>query len=467
MRRILVIGLDCAAPHLVFERFIEKLPNLRELMRRGMYGCLESCDPPITIPAWMVMATGRTPGELGLYGFRHRKEYAYKDIWIASSKSIKAKRLWDYMAEVDAPSCIFAVPPSYPPYPVRGYLVSCFITPNTKRGYTYPPVLRDELERAVGRYIPDVEFRIEDKKSILKGVYEMTERHFNMVRHLLVNKPWMFFFFVEIGLDRIHHAFWKYFDEEHHLYRPGNEFEGVVEDYYTYLDGKIGELLRLLDEDTLILIVSDHGAKRMKGAFRINSWLVEEGYMKLRKPVEKMSRLEDVDVDWSRTIAWGWGGYYARVFINVEGREPQGIVSPQEYEDVREELARRLKRLRGPDGEKWETKVYRPEELYPECRGSPPDLMVYFDDLYWRSAGTMGQGDLYLPENDTGPDDAVHDKLGLYIYHDPRKDYGGERFDMSIYDVSPLILEAMDLGDQGEIRRPPRWMSKDYERAGR
>ena len=168
---MLVIGLDCAAPQLLFERFRERLPNLSELMRRGVYGNLESCDPPITIPAWMVMATGKTPGELGLYGFRHRRGYSYKDIWIASSRSIKARRLWDYVAEAGGSSCVFAVPPSYPPYPVKGCLVSCFITPSVEKDYTYPRELKAELEGSVGQYIPDVEFRKEDKRSILKGVY--------------------------------------------------------------------------------------------------------------------------------------------------------------------------------------------------------------------------------------------------------------------------------------------------------
>ncbi|MCD6480171.1 alkaline phosphatase family protein [Candidatus Bathyarchaeota archaeon] len=458
MRRMLVIGLDCAAPQLLFERFRERLPNLSELMRRGVYGNLESCDPPITIPAWMVMATGKTPGELGLYGFRHRRGYSYRDIWIASSRSIKARRLWDYVAEAGGSSCVYAVPPSYPPYPVKGCLVSCFITPSVERDYTYPRELKAELEGSVGQYIPDVEFRKEDKRSILKGVYEMTERHFDMIKYLIAHKPWSLFFLVEIGLDRIHHAFWKYFDEEHHLYQPGNEFETVVEDYYVYLDEKIGELLKLLDDDTQILIVSDHGAKRMKGAFCINSWLEEEGYLKLRRPLNRISRLEEADVDWSRTIAWGWGGYYARVFINVEGREAQGVVPRDEYEDVREELRRRLMGIRGPNGERWETKVYKPEELYPVCRGNPPDLMVYFDNLYWRSAGTMGHRNIYLPENDTGPDDAVHDKYGLYIYHDPERDLGGRRLDMTIYEVAPLILKAMGLQVPRDMRRPPEFV---------
>ncbi len=98
--------------------------------------------------------------------------------------------------------------------------------------------------------------------------------------------------------------------------------------------------------------------------------------------------------------------------------------------------------------------MLKPDEVFEECRGDPPDLMVYFDDLYWRSAGTMGYGNLYLPENDTGPDDAVHDKMGLYIYYDPKKDLGGEE-DLNILDVAPTLLKAMGLPIPGEMEGKP------------
>jgi len=445
MRKAMLIGLDCAAPDLMFSRFIDRLPNFRRMMRRGVHGRLESSDPPITIPAWMVMATSRSPGTLGLYGFRHRRGNSYNDIWIASSRSIREKKIWDYVAEAGGRSCIVGVPPSYPPYPVEGCLVGCFITPDTKREYTYPPELREEIEGLVGEYLPDVEFRIEDKRGLIKGIYEMTEKHFEVVKHLMRTRDWRFLMFVEIGLDRVHHAFWKYFDEEHHLHTPGSEFETVVEDYYAYLDEKVGELLELIDDDTVVLVASDHGGKRMKGAFCINSWLVDQGLLKLRKPVEGVVRLGEADVDWGKTVAWGWGGYYARIFLNVKGREPQGVIAPEDYERVRDDIADRLRRIRGPNGEEWRTRVLKPDEVFEECRGDPPDLMVYFDDLYWRSAGTMGHGDIYLPENDTGPDDAVHDKMGLYIYYDPRRDLGGQVEDRRIVDVAPTVLKAMGL----------------------
>jgi len=83
-KRLLIIGLDCAPPSLIFDR-ADKLPNLNRLMTDGVSGPLRSCDPPITIPAWMVMATGKDPGQLGLYGFRHRRGYEYNKMWIANS----------------------------------------------------------------------------------------------------------------------------------------------------------------------------------------------------------------------------------------------------------------------------------------------------------------------------------------------------------------------------------------------
>ena len=445
MRKALLIGLDCAAPDLLFDRFADKLPNFRRMMEKGVYGRLRSSDPPITIPAWTVMASSRSPGVLGLYGFRHRRENSYKDIWIASSRRVRAKRIWDFVAEAGGKSCLVGVPPSYPPFPVEGWLVGGFITPDTNRNYTYPEGLAQEIKELVGEYQVDVEFRIEDKRSLVKDLFEMTEKHFEVIKHLMRTRDWCFYMFVEIGLDRIHHAFWKYFDETHHLHEPGSEFGSVVEDYYVLLDGKGGELLELVDDDTVVFVASDHGGKPMKGAFCVNAWLEEQGFLKLNSPVEKVVRLNDADVDWENTVAWGWGGYYARIFLNVKGREEYGVVDPRDYERVREEIADRLRSIRGPDGEVWDTKVLKPEEIYPECKGDPPDLMVYFDDLYWRSAGTMGQGDLYLPENDTGPDDAVHDMMGLYVYYDPSRDLGGRVEDLDILDVAPTLLRAMGL----------------------
>ncbi len=443
--RVFVIGLDCAEPTLVFEKFKEDIPNLRKLYETGLHGTMRSTTPPITIPAWMVMATSKNPGKLGLYGFRHRKNYSYEDIWIANSLKIKEKTVWDIAGENGLKSIIIGFPPTYPPKPINGFMITDFITPGIDSEWTYPKHLKDEILMYFDDYIFDVVFRTDKKDEVIKELYKMTEIRFDVINHFLENvRDWSLFWFVEIGVDRVHHAFWKYMDENHHLYPgKGNKYENVIRDYYRYIDRRIGEILKKLPEDTVVIVVSDHGAKRMKGSFCINEWLIEQGYLKLKKYPDEVVDLTKADVDWANTIAWGWGGYYARIFLNVKGRERMGVVEPDEYEDVRDEIARKIKEIRGPNGEEWNTLVLKPEEVYPELNGDPPDLMVFLDDLYWRSAGTIGWKKKYLEENDKGPDDAVHNWDGIFIISGPGVEKGKRHID--IRDIAPTILHFLGI----------------------
>jgi len=363
-------------------------------------------------------------------------------MWIANSTAVKAKTVWDYLGEQGKQSILVGVPPSYPPKPVKGELISCFITPSSEKSYTYPEELKAEIEKQFGPFLFDVVFRTEDRSEVLKEIYRMTEYHFKVADYLLDRQDWSLFWLVEIGVDRMHHAFWKFMDKNHHLYQPGNSFESAIYDYYQFLDEKIGQLLKKIDQNTAVLVVSDHGAKGMKGAFCVNDWLIEQGDLVISEPPVRGQSVDNLKIDWKRTRAWGWGGYYARIFLNVEGREPQGIIKPDDYETVRDELASRLKAIRGPRGEEWQTVVIKPQEHYPVVNGDYPDLMVYFDDLYWRSAGTLGYGSLYLEENDTGPDDAVHDYDGIYILYNPDQPGGGKK-KASIIDIAPTVLKLL------------------------
>ncbi len=446
--RVFVIGLDSAPPELLFNKFIDRMPNLRRLLGKSMYGPMESCIPAITIPAWMVMATGKTPGELGLYGFRHRKMGTYNKIWIAQRKMIKEKAVWDCLGDKGLKSVLVGIPPSYPPKPINGCLISCFITPDASVEYTFPAGLKQEIKSLVGEYIFDVSFRKEERKEVLTDILEMTKQHFEVLRYLAQSKEWNYFEFVEIGLDRLHHAFWKYFDEMHHLHIADSDYKNVIQDYYRLLDREVGSLLKLLDDDTAVILVSDHGIKRMKGAFAINQWLIEKGLLRIRNPkilrTKKQVRFEDLDVDWGSTVAWAWGGYYSRVFLNVEGREPKGIINRSEYGKVRDEVAGQIKRITGPDGERWDTSVYYPENTYPKAIGDKPDMLVYLDNLSWRAAGTLGYDSEYLSENDIGPDDAVHSRFGVFILHTPEMD-SPKPTSISIYDFAPTVLSLFNI----------------------
>jgi predicted AlkP superfamily phosphohydrolase/phosphomutase len=440
----MVIGLDCAAPQFVFDRWLPELPALRSLTERGTFGVLRSCDPPITVPAWSVMTSSRSPGALGFYGFRNRKDHSYDQLAFADSRAVRVPRVWDVLSQRERDVIVLGVPQTYPPSRVNGVLVADFLTPDVATSrYTYPDELKGEIEQLVGRYMVDVEnFRTEEKERLLEQIEEMTAKRFRLAEHLLETRPWDLFFMVEMGTDRIHHGFWRFFDPEHRLYEPGNPYEQQVLDYYKRLDEKIGRLLRFADDGTAVVVVSDHGAKRMDGGICVNEWLRREGYLVLKEEPDGPTRLTPDLVDWSRTVAWGEGGYYCRLFLNVEGREPEGLVPAADYERVRTELKEKLEALGDDQGRPIGTVAHRPEELYADPQGIVPDLLVYFGDLFWRSIGQVGTETVHVFENDTGPDDANHAHDGLYLLaaDGVATGRGGER---DIRDVAPTLLELL------------------------
>lgn len=437
--RIFVIGLDCAAPEIVFTH--DRLPNLRKLMAAGCHGRLESVYPPITVPAWMCMATSQDPGSLGVYGFRNRSSHAYDGLTTVNSRSITVPAIWDHLEALGQRSVIVGVPPSYPPRKVNGVSVGCFLTPDpAKVDYTYPAEVKGTIQRLVGDYPVDVTgFRTENKVWLKDQIYEMTRKHFEVIRHLMLTVDWQYFQFVEIGVDRLHHGFWKYHDRQHRQFTPG--METVILDYYEYIDREIGDTLDLLEDDDIVLVVSDHGAQRLDGGFCINEWLIREGLLTITARPGKPSPLTPAMVDWSKTKVWSEGGYYARVFVNVEGREPNGIVTAAEYPALLDDLQRRLEALVDDRGEPMQSRVYRPHEIYQRVERVPPDLIVHLGQLYWRSIGSVGQPGLYIQENDTGPDDCNHAQYGMFILKAPALDIRGEVEGMRLLDIAPTLLD--------------------------
>jgi predicted AlkP superfamily phosphohydrolase/phosphomutase len=457
-RKVLVVGLDCAPPLVLFRTSGEgglglkdQLPNLSRLIDEGIYGPLSSSIPCITVPAWTSMLSSKDPGVLGFYGFRNRADYSYDRMNIATANAIHEKRVWDVLSEADRNSVVVGVPQTYPIKPLKGTLISSFLTPSTQRQYTYPNELRYEIDRVLdGRpYDVDVpQFRTDDKGHLLQQIQEMTEKRFTVIKHLLREKPWDFFMFVEIGLDRIHHGMWKYWDSEHSKHEPGNPYQDAIPNYYRYLDREVGEILGMLDDDTVVLVTSDHGAKAMEGGFVVNQWLRQEGWLELKDEprYEGIVPFEKIEVDWEKTTAWGAGGYYARIFLNVAGREPQGKIPAQDYEKVRDQLKEMIEAIPDHQGKPMGSVVFKPDELYRKVHNVAPDLMVYFGNLRWRSIGSFGLPGLYTFENDLGPDDANHDQDGVFILWDPRHNHGGRYVEnLQLMDVAPTVLDLMQV----------------------
>lgn len=451
-RRVMLVGLDCVPPVLAFERYAAHMPNLSRLREQGAFARLRSTTPPITVPAWAAMLSGRDPGELGLYGFRKREPGSYA-LTLADSRDVHAERVWDVLAQRGLRSSVIAVPPSSPPFAVAGELVSCFLTPDGDAPHTYPAPLAGALRARFGAYIPDVEVRASAREGLEQALVAMTRQHFAIARHLWQSREPDFLVLVEIGPDRLHHAFYAELDPAHPRHDPASEFAGIGERYYALLDRELGALMALADQDTAVLVASDHGARPLLGAFRINEWLQREGLLTL-KGAPAPGPLRPELVDWSRSKAWAEGGYYARVFCNVRGREPEGVLTQAELPGFVARLAERLRAVRGPNGESWNNQVETPASLYRAVRGLAPDLIAIFAGLDVRPIATVGTGALYAERDDRDADACNHDMYGIFALAGAGVAARGQLPDCEIQDVGATVLSLLG------VDKPQDWLGR-------
>lgn len=447
-RKLIIIGLDCVGADLLFRDLHQDLPNIRSLMRQGTWGQLDSCIPCITIPAWSSMLSGRDPGVLGVYGFRNRVTHDYADVSIADSRAVKHKRLWDYVGAAGRESIVANVPQTHPIQPIQGNLISGILTPNTDDVFTYPAILKNQVLKQSPTYHFDVgNYRNLERQQLLQNIIDMTVDQYRVFEELLTTKTWDFAIHVNIGTDRMHHAFWRYHDEQHRLHDPKSALMSAIRDYYRLVDEQIGRLLSRLNGDEIMMLVSDHGVKRMDGAICINEWLWQNGWLvfKNNPVIGEITPFDPQSIDWSKTKAWSIGGYYGRIFLNIEGREPHGIIPKNAVNSIREELAIRLRKITDDQDNPLNTTVYTPRAIYQQVNRIAPDLMVYFGDLHWRVVGSVGYGRHYTLDNDTGPDDANHAVEGMYILVDPKQSGIGQSHTYQLMDVASTALHMMGI----------------------
>jgi len=463
--KILVIGLDGAVPELLFGD--ERLTNFRLLMEGGGYGRLASPMPSSAVPAWMCLAASQDPGSLGVYGLRNRTGYAYSDAGMVSSHSIEAPALWDQVTQEGKHAILVGVPPSYPLRQLRGICVGCYLTPDTRHAsYVYPATLQQEITDLVGQYPIDVQgLRTHHKDRLKEAIYTMSRKQFAVVRHLLQRHEWDYFQFVEIGLDRIQRGFWQFHDPQHRNYKPGNPYEQLIRDYYRHLDAELGTILELLDDETVILVASTHGAQPLVGGFCINEWLVREGLLVLDEYPSSITPLSQFNVNWDRTKVWCEGGDVAQVFLNVQGREPRGTLAPADYETFRDELKTRLEGLVDAQGQPLGAQVWKPEELYSTVRRVAPDLLVHFGTMSWRALASVGYPRLYVQSDDVGLDDCNPTPYGSLILAAPNNPLQGAIEGAHVLHVAPTLLELggydVPASMQGQALLKSAWHNAD------
>jgi predicted AlkP superfamily phosphohydrolase/phosphomutase len=415
--KIIVVGWDGATWDLI-RPWAEAgyLPAVARIMSEGAAGELRSIIPPTTAPAWTSMMTGTNPARHGLMDWITRRPGAYTTVPLTADFCTQ-KTMWELLGEAGHRVFTFNVPMTYPPRPLNGLVVAGLGVPTLESDFTYPPELYQEIVSRIGEYIlhpnpgqPDTPAQVE---AFLQRLYRMTDIHFRTLDYLRHKEDWHAWMAVVSGTDAIQHVMWRFVDPYHSQYDPqeAKRFGGEVVRFFQYVDQALGRLLDSLDQDTVLFLVSDHGFGSLEKWFHVNTWLLEQGFIVLKRgPWSRLKRrmfqlgftpmnVYDVlralglgklkaevaagrgggrlrallplvflsfdDVDWSRTRAYALG-QIGPIYFNLKGREPQGIVDlGSETEALWEEIVERLRQVCDPDdGEPIVGDVYRPQELY-------------------------------------------------------------------------------------------------------
>ena len=401
------------------------MPNFARLLREGSLARMRSSHPDVSGVAWSSFMTGTNPGKHGIFGFIDRRPYSYQT-YIPTAQNLQCETLWDMLSRHGRLVCAIGVPMSYPPKPVNGVLVGCFLSPSVEKA-AYPPTLGQELKEMGYRVDTDPWAARESLERFLEDYRDTLARRVEAIFRLLHREEWDFFMAHIIETDRLHHFLWGQYAEQ------DPQYCSAFLDCYRQIDDFLGQVASEADGDHELIILSDHGSCAIRQEVYLNHWLAERGYLRFRR--QPPESLEDIDAD---SVAYGLDP--GRVYINLRGREPEGRVAPGvEYERLREELAQGLSDLRDPDtGEPMVARVHRREDIYfgPASPGAP-DLLVQTRDGY------DVKGSLHHPTL-TGRSPLT----GMHTFDDAMLYLRGARQlrdGSSIVDVMPTILRLMDV----------------------
>jgi predicted AlkP superfamily phosphohydrolase/phosphomutase len=422
--QIIVVGLDGATLDLILP-WVQagRLPNMARIMREGAAGTLSSTLPPMSASAWTTFVTGKNMARHGVVDFFKRRPGSYS-LQILNAASLRSGTLWGYLSSLGRQVGVLNVPMSYPPEPVNGFLVSGMDTPSVQNRFTHPPELQDELlERFPGYTIETRAFPLmygprRNPPRLVEELIRSEEERYQVGQFLRSRFSCDLFMVVFRSIDTAQHWFWKSMDPAHPHRQPGDErYAQAILQVYQHVDQLIG---RYMAEKKTLVLLSDHGFGPVGDrVVYLNTWLRDQGWLSFQsthlqrfrgqfliKGVWKMwrrmrstappwlrklllGRFSGVrrqlpslfalsDIDWSRTRAYSIE-VRGMVWINLKGREPEGIVEPgAEYETLRDEIAQRLLELRDPvTGSPLVARVYKREELYDgPFLDLVPDLLV-------------------------------------------------------------------------------------------
>lgn len=491
-RRVFVVGLDAATFDLVLP-WAEAgvLPTVARLLREGARAPLRSTLPALTPPGWTSAATGRNPGKHNVFNF-YKGTSGGLGATPVTVGDLKSPRVWDIAAHHGRRSCVLHMPLTYPPEPRDGVMISGIMTPKGAADFVSPPELKAELAALIADYRLEVDaapLRTGDLETFRRDAFDLQRVQTEEVLHLLGTQDWDLFWVMFHTLDKLQHFYWRYMDAAHPAHPGPGPYEHTIRDFHVAFDRSLAAFLERLPAGTAVVLLSDHGSAPLHTYFCVMNWLADEGFLALRPEATTRRGLAAAGVDsraivrglrrlglgwatrlvpyalkravpqaltafgkvqsridWSRTLAYCPSAPGSGLWVNLRGREPEGIVAPgAEYEAVVEGLRRRLLAFRDGAGRPIVTAVHRREEVYRgPYSAHAPDLLVetartvcMVEGLGLRSLMPAGRS----PEERTGN----HARDGILVVHGPEVRAGAALPLAAIEDVTPTVLHLLDL----------------------
>ncbi|AQL44641.1 phosphodiesterase (plasmid) [Halorientalis sp. IM1011] len=485
----LLVGIDAGCLP-VFDRLAadDRIPNIEAICEGGVAAPLESQIPPWTPSAWPSMYTGVNPGKHGVYGFIDFDGYDWE---VVSADHVQEHSLWSLLDRHGISSVVVNVPVTSPPAEIDGAIVPGFIGPEDPP--CQPSGILDDVRDAIGEYrvYPDYTRGCTDKSDAEKmAEYRRLVRMRGEAFRYLVDRFDPGFGFVEFQkTDTVFHEF------------DGDEEK--VESVYETTDEEIGKILDAHDPDTVIL-ASDHGmGPYEKSEFRVNEFLRDKGFVETTKggrgmpswnPIREGLRdgedqrswdpgvvgraaamaaklgitadrvghglrqvgLEQVarqyapdslvrtateQVDFQNSIAYMRARTELGVRLNVAGREPSGVVPPEDYERVREQVIDALADVTTPAGDPVFETVAPREEFFdgPHTEGAVDVVTVPNEFEHFLSAQLVGDqfGDPTEPWN--------HKRDGVFAATGAGIDATAAVGHPHLFDVAPTVLATFGI----------------------
>jgi len=446
--KTLLIGIDGLEPKYLIRW--KDLYYFHRMMGEGSFGYLMSTLPSRSIPAWLSFKTGKNPGRFGVYEFEKRVIGSY----YCQPSFIKnvGKSFWEFLSDANYRVGVVNIPFTHPAKKVNGIMITAMDV-NNPAAY-YPRELYDQLHKRFKRArqtLREAGLRGVTDKVLLHDWEKIVLNQIELYTYLLEGD----FDFFACGLD---------VDTLQHYIRN----EAIIHNAYFFLDNAVKMLVRRAKPDN-VFIISDHGGDICQGVLQLNTFLQTQGFLTLVKDIQLpfieyiikiLGKVLEVPqlarsplyrfiskfyspmvsynkmvckIDWSRTLAYSPS--HACIFLNLQGREPNGIVSESEYMQICEKIAKKLSNIRDKNGKKIETKVFFKNEIYEDkYLFEMPDLVI--DIPYYTSSVRFTNQVI----TDPPPLSVCHSLFGTIIATGKDIGEGVQLSDARITSVAPTIL---------------------------